>query len=68
MNDNEKTPAEVLSGVTGKGFMPGQSGNPFGTPAKTAAHRLHPLPEDPSRGASPAAALFRVIDVDTPPD
>ena len=36
MNDdgNEKTPAKIPSGVTGKGFRPGQSGNPSGRPRK----------------------------------
>src|ERR1017187_8896493 len=33
---NEK----MLGGITGKGFMPGQSGNPGGLPRKPASERL----------------------------
>ena len=35
-NNEATTPKEkMLGGITGKGFMPGQSGNPSGRPKKT---------------------------------
>src|SRR5580698_1544608 len=51
MNDDEKKP-KMLGGVTGKGFMPGQSGNPSGRPRKGLLTNCYkavieqPLPED----------------------
>jgi hypothetical protein len=35
VDSNEETTAKKLGGVTGKGFLPGQSGNPSGRPKKT---------------------------------
>lgn len=35
VDSNEKTTTKKLGGITGKGFMPGQSGNPAGRPKKT---------------------------------
>ena len=52
MNDDEKAP-KMPGEVTGRGFMPGKSGNPSGRPRKgllTDCYRAvieQPLPEDP---------------------
>jgi hypothetical protein len=32
--ENNAEPTKMLGGITGKGFMPGQSGNPSGRPKK----------------------------------
>ena len=34
VGNNEKSSGKLLGGITGKGFMPGVSGNPSGRPAK----------------------------------
>src|SRR5579863_6830754 len=64
MNDDEKKP-KMLGGVTGKGFRPGQSGNPLGRPRKgplTDCYKAvveQPLPEDLRLGTKlPEGAIW----------
>ena len=51
-NGNEKTSAKMLGGITGKGFMPGNSGNPLGRPKRRPLTEYYealveqPLPEE----------------------
>lgn len=49
--NNGKTTGKTVGGVTGKGFLPGQSGNPSGRPKKPLTDRYRgvleaDLPED----------------------
>lgn len=39
--NNEQSTEKLLGGITGKGFMPGQSGNPSGRPKKKAITEMY---------------------------
>ena len=41
VENNNSTTEKLLGGVTGKGFMPGQSGNPGGRPKKRVISDLY---------------------------
>jgi hypothetical protein len=47
---NEQNNGKMLGGITGKGFMPGQSGNPSGRPKKHLTEAMRrKLDNDPER-------------------
>jgi hypothetical protein len=54
-NEDSTAPPKLLGGITGKGFMPGQSGNPLGKPKRKpltdayAALLDKPIPPDMAR-------------------
>ena len=58
----EKQPETTLGGVTGRGFTPGQSGNPGGRP-KGLARRVRELVGD--NGEAIAAFMFELMSDDS---
>jgi hypothetical protein len=58
VQNNPETTDKLLGGVTGKGFMPGQSGNPGGRPKRKPVTELYEeLLEDPEVRESIKKAL-----------
>jgi hypothetical protein len=41
VGNNEKSTEKLLGGITGKGFMPGESGNPSGRPKRKPITELY---------------------------
>lgn len=62
VQDNAETTEKQLGGVTGKGFLPGQSGNPGGRPKKKAITELYEkLLEDPEFLGDVEASIRKMV-------
>ena len=63
-NNAESTPEreKLLGGITGKGFMPGQSGNPSGRPVRKPVTDLYmEIFDDPEAMAELRTAIKRAL-------
>ena len=62
VENNEQSTEKLLGGITGKGFMPGQSGNPSGRPKKKPITDLfEELMADPELVAGFKSAIVKSI-------
>lgn len=59
-NSTNEQPEKLLGGITGKGFMPGQSGNPSGRPKKRPITEIYEaILADPENCAKIQEAIIR---------
>lgn len=60
--NNEPSTEKLLGGCTGKGFMPGQSGNPSGRPKKRPISEIYErIMENPENVGLIEAAVLKTI-------